>query len=440
MKIDADQVRRNGVVGAGGAGFPTYVKVGSQGVDTVIVNAAECEPLLHKDKELLRKFPDDLVGALGDLVEHLGASAGVIGIKYKYHDVIDTLEGKLSGKLSLKRLGDFYPAGDEFILVSEVTSRVIAPGNIPLSVGALVCNVETLLNVRWDRPVTHKYLTVAGAVRRPITLHVPIGVSFGDCIAMAGGYSGEGVYAILEGGAMMGKLVTDPARPVTRTTGGLIVLPQDHELVRQRSRPQIVIDQIGRSACDQCSFCTELCPRYLLGHPIEPHLAMRNLGFHEVGDRMILGTEFCCECNLCTLYSCPEDLDPKNACVQSKGQLRSNQMRWSREAIGSKNWEPHPMEPYRHIPLSKLMRKLGLDRFENVGPLMDVPIPTRSFVLPLRQHIGAEARPIVAVGDRVRVGQVIAEVNAKDLGVPIHASVDGTVQSIDGRITIEGTP
>ena len=96
---------------------------------------------------------------------------------------------------------------------------------------------------------------------------------------------------------------------------------QHHPLVRRHAASPAQIERIGRSACDQCRFCTELCPRYLIGHPIEPHQAMRALGFTGTKDPMIAGTLYCCECNLCTLFSCPEDLDPKNVCAQNKRRL-----------------------------------------------------------------------------------------------------------------------
>ncbi len=434
--LDVGRVKSNGVVGAGGGGFPTYVKLEASGVDTVIVNAAECEPLLHKDKELLKKHSAELVEVLAAVVGHLGAGRGVIGIKEKYHDVIELLERQVRPPLEIHRLQDFYPAGDEFLLVHAVTGRVIAPGQIPLSVHTVVSNVETLLNVYWDRPVTHKYLTVAGAVAHPVTLRVPVGTPFSDCLLQAGGPSFEGPLAVLDGGVMMGRLVEDLGRPVTKTTGGLIVLPLEHDLIRRRRRPQPVIDQIGRSACDQCSFCTELCPRFLLGHPIEPHLAMRNLGFHEVGERMILGTHFCCECNLCTLYSCPEDLDPKNACVQSKGKLRAAGKFWPKEDVQARQWDAHPMEPYRHIPLKKLMHRLGLDRFVNKGPLVDATVRPAAYRIPLQQHLGVPAEPTVRPGERVQAGQLIGAVPAGKLGAPVHASVTGTVRSVGAEIVL----
>lgn len=430
MQIDVEKIRANGVVGAGGAGFPAYVKMQAKGVDTVVVNAAECEPLLHKDKELLKKHAAELMEVLGAVVRHLGASRGIVGIKAKYEDVIELLKAHAGPGLSVHPLQDFYPAGDEFNLVYETTGRVIPPGQIPLSVKAVVSNVETLLNVAWNRPVTHKYLTVAGAVERPITLRVPIGVTVGECIAMAGKPTCEGRFAVIDGGVMMGKLVEDLHKPVTRTTGGLIVVPADHDLVRRRTRSQVTIDQIGRSACDQCSFCTELCPRFLLGHPIEPHLAMRNLGFHEVGEKMILGTSFCCECNLCTLYSCPEDLDPKNACVQSKITLRTKGMSWPKEDL-AKRVEPHPMEKYRHIPVKKLMLKLGLSNYQNVGPLIPETVEPATLRVMLQQHVGTPASPVVKAGDRVQAGQELGTVPKDKLGVPVHAPLAGVVRAVE---------
>lgn len=430
MNIQVERIRDNGVVGAGGAGFPAYVKMQAKGVDTVIVNAAECEPLLHKDKELLKAHAAELMDVLAAIVQHLGAQRGIVGIKEKYHDVRELLAKHLTPGLSIHPLQDFYPAGDEFSLVYETTGRVIPPGQIPLAVKAVVSNVETLLNIAWDRPVTHKYLTVAGAVERPVTLRVPVGVTLRECMELAGKPTCEGPIAVLDGGAMMGKLVTDLDKPVTRTTGGLIVVPADHDLVRRRERPQKTIDQIGRSACDQCSFCTELCPRFLLGHPIEPHLAMRNLGFHEVGDRMILGTSFCCECNLCTLYSCPEDLDPKNACVQSKGTLRLKGLSWPKEDLATRN-VPHPMEKYRHIPVKKLMLKLGLSNYQNVGPLIEETVRPATIKVLMQQHVGAPATPQVKAGESVKAGQVLGTVPSDKLGVPVHAPLAGTVRAVD---------
>jgi Na+-translocating ferredoxin:NAD+ oxidoreductase RnfC subunit len=116
-------------------------------------------------------------------------------------------------------------------------------------------------------------------------------------------------------GIMMGRLSFDFDEPVIKTTGGLIVLPRDHYLITRRDRTNDSMRRIGKSACDQCSFCTEFCPRYLLGYDVQPHKVMRSLGFTASGKELWnQSAELCCACGLCTLYACPEDLYPKEAC------------------------------------------------------------------------------------------------------------------------------
>jgi len=126
---------------------------------------SEGEPLLHKDKELLRHEAPAMLAGLKTVMDRVGASEGVVGAKDKYEDVIRALQPLLPAGVRTFPLTDTYPAGDEFILVHDVTGRVIPPGGLPRDVGALVVNVETLVNVGLGRPVTHKVLTVAGAVK-----------------------------------------------------------------------------------------------------------------------------------------------------------------------------------------------------------------------------------------------------------------------------------
>jgi Na+-translocating ferredoxin:NAD+ oxidoreductase RnfC subunit len=198
-------------------------------------------------------------------------------------------------------LVDSYPSGDEFVMVNDITKRIIPPGGLPKDVGCVVMNVETLMNIGLDQPVTNKYLTVAGAVADPITVSVPIGITIGEVIEAAGGATVPD-FGVLLGGAMMGNLATSLDQPVTKTLGGIIVLPADHSLIKRYKMPWAEIHQIGKSACDQCRFCTDLCPRYLLGHPIEPHAAMRALMFGTSNEQLVAATLYCCECNLCSLF------------------------------------------------------------------------------------------------------------------------------------------
>jgi Na+-translocating ferredoxin:NAD+ oxidoreductase RnfC subunit len=435
-----EAVSEAGVVGAGGAGFPTHVKLAGK-ADTVLINAAECEPLLHKDKEVLRAYVDDVLEGLAIGMGLVGAQRGVIGIKEKYQDVIDLLRSKLPANMDVAPLRDAYPAGDEFILVYDVLGRAIPPGGNPLAVGAVVMNVETAMNVAHanDHPVTEKYLTIAGAVAEPVTLRVPLGVTLAQCVAAAGGPNIPDANYIV-GGVMMGYLEQNHDALVDKTTGGVIVLPDDHVVVRRRRQDWKQIARIGRSACDQCSFCTELCPRYLLGHPIEPHRAMRSLEFNLVGEANVIGTQFCCECNLCSLYSCPEDLDPKNVCSQNKRRLAAEKRRWENPPFNPRRPQLHMAN--RKAPMQRLMTKLGLRRFRNVGPLNDTLLAADRVGVKLKQHLGAPCEPLVAAGQRVTKGQTIARppvANGKPaLGAAIHASIDGVVTAIDkGVVWIE---
>jgi Na+-translocating ferredoxin:NAD+ oxidoreductase RnfC subunit len=426
-----ERIAELGIVGAGGAGFPTSVKLNTK-VPQLLVNGAECEPLLHKDKELLLHHADDMLKGIRASMELAGCQEAVIGIKNKYHGVMDALRPKLPPDMRIFPLSDSYPAGDEFVLVNDITKRVIPPGGLPKDVGAVVMNVETLMNIGIDKPVTHKYLTVAGAVADPVTLSVPVGITLGEVIEAAGGATVPD-FGVLLGGAMMGNLAQSLDQPVTKTLGGIIVLPADHNLIRRYRMPWAEIHQIGKAACDQCRFCTDLCPRYLLGHPIEPHAAMRALMFGKSNEQLTAATLYCCECNLCSLFSCPEDLDPKNVCVQGKPAAREQGLKFKGDP---NDIEVHPMKDYRRVSTKRLILKLGLDNFRNVGPLTKHEFRPKKVVLPLKQHTGAPAVAQVKAGDRVKAGDLIAKPAEKALGARIHASIDGTVTDVSSSVTI----
>ncbi len=433
------RIKDAGVVGAGGAGFPTHIKAEAK-AEIVIANGAECEPLLQKDKEIMRTRAEAVLAGLELMVSATGAAKGVLGVKAKHKELVSDLK-KLIGKrkrLELKTLGDYYPAGDEFSLVYEVTGKLIPPGGIPIQIGAVVSNVETLANIAAGEPVTETSFTVAGAVNSPCTVTVPVGSSFAEAIDLAGGPT-LSEFSILDGGAMMGKVATDASKPVTKTTGGLIVLPKDHILIRRKSAPRSQYTQIGRSACDQCSFCTEFCPRYLLGYDIQPHQVMKGLGF--APDKKKLLNEWallCCECSLCSLYACPENLDPKNICVSTKGDLRGTGVTWKEAALNAgKAPKPHPMLEYRKVPISRLTQRLGLDPYKADAPLLEERVSVKRVVIPLKQHVGAPAVAAVAAGKRVRKGDLIGEIPEGRLGARVHASIDGKVQSVGESVVIE---
>ncbi|NNC90170.1 MAG: NADH dehydrogenase subunit [Akkermansiaceae bacterium] len=433
-----DKVREAGVVGAGGAGFPAHVKLDAK-VDYVLANGAECEPLLHKDAELTETYIDQVIRGMELSMEATGAPEAIFGIKAKRTRTVAALENATAGKpIKVQLFGDYYPAGDEFVLVYECTGRLIPAGGIPLQVGAVVHNSETLLNMAEameGRPVTRKILTVTGEVANPMSLSVPVGITLQELIEIAGGATTPD-YTVFVGGLMMGRIESDLSKPVTKTTGGLIVLPSDHRLVTRMTTPNKAMHRIGKSACDQCSYCTEFCPRYLLGYDVQPHKVMRTLGFTATGkENWSKWADLCCSCGLCTLYSCPEDLFPKEACDQAIAD---------RKEAGLERWlgpteeiTAHPMESGRHVPLKALMQKLGVKNYDRPAPWHHCNYQPRKVTLPLSQHLGAPAEVVVGVGDRVGAGQVIAEIPEGKLAARLHASIEGTVTAVNGSITIE---
>lgn len=423
------KLKEMGVVGAGGAGFPTYVKAASE-VEIFLANGAECEPLLHKDFELMCHYPAEIVAGIRRMMESVKARTGKIGIKEKNQAAIRAIrpEAEANG-LELVYLGDFYPSGDEYELVYAATGRLIPAAGIPLQVGCVVNNVETLYNVHLASqgvPVTRKFLSVAGAVQTPGSFWVPIGTPFREVLDLAGG-AVPFEFAIFVGGLMMGSLTFDLDQVVTKTTGGLIVLPKDHYLVSRQDRSQEQKNRIGKSACDQCTYCTEFCPRYLLGYDVQPHKVMRGLGFTATGSQhWSQWGELCCACGLCTLYACPEELYPKEACDDAKRDRKAAGLRYNQPHPV----QVHPMKEYRRVPLSMLRQRLRVEEYERETPFRAVDFQPRAVRLLLRQHVGKPASSVVKKGDTVRCGQVIAKVAEKDLGVNIHASVDGVVAGV----------
>ena len=431
------QIRAAGVIGAGGAGFPTYQKLDAS-VEHVIANGAECEPLLQKDRESMLQRQDTFFRGLQILRDLTDAATVTVAVKKKNEDVIDGFRSDLeaNGFESLV-YPDVYPAGDEYILVYEISGRLIPPGGIPLHVGCVVDNVETIVNVAHaaeGRPVVDKFVTVCGAVAEPLTTVVPIGVSIADCLELAGGLTVDDPL-ILTGGIMMGGITTDLSVPVGKNMGGIIALPRDHYLAKRKSQSKETYTRIGHGQCDQCSLCTELCPRYIMGYPIEPHRVMRTLLMTgEAKQRGSLWAQYCCECNVCSMIACPESLDPKNICVDAKQLLRANKLGRTEQELDVLFRDPHPARKGREIPIPTLITRLGLTPYNHKAPFVsfDHWRPQR-VTIPLDSHIGAPAKPVVSVGDTVRCGDIIGATEEQQLGCPAHASLDGRVTAVNAN-------
>src|SRR5664280_1732090 len=364
----AEKVRQAGVVGAGGGGFPTHVKLNAR-AETVIANGAECEPLLHKDAAIMEESAAELVRGIQLAMEAVGAREGVIGIKgKKKHAVEAVTEASKGTNVRVHLLGDYYPAGDEYDLVYNVTGKLIPPGGIPIAVGVVVNNVETFVNIAAahdGKPLTHKMLTIAGAVKSPATLRVPIGMTFRECIEYAGGLTTDDPVLVV-GGLMMGTTTDDLDTPVTKTSTGVVILPRTHHVIERKLKPNKDQAKIGKSACDQCRYCTEYCPRFLLGYAVEPHQVMRSLAFTATGaEYWNQWAAMCCSCGLCTLFACPEELYPKEACDDSRAEMRRANVKWT----GPTTVKPHAMRDGRYVPIKTLTRKLNVHHYDLPAPL-----------------------------------------------------------------------
>jgi len=492
MDIDnlSQILRQGGIVGVGGAGFPTYAKL-SKNVDTVILNCAECEPLLALHRQLLEHHCDRVLEALHMIVETLDANEAIIALKNEYRHTAEVVRRYMGSypRMRMHLLENVYPSGDEVVLIYEVTKKAIPAGRIPINENIAVFNVETVYNVYRayvdGRPVTEKYITVAGSVRHPMTVKVPIGITLEEVVEYANNNASningtarvndnigsirdvnnnddDDIYLV--GGPMMG-VIKAKQFPVTKTTNAIIVLPKDHMLI---TRKQVNIStelKRAASACCLCQTCTDLCPRNALGHPIEPHMFMRSAakntfpllkpltqssnhvlnaeGYKDFSDTQVFkNTFFCSSCGVCELYACPQSLSPRTLISECKESLKREGVRMPQDA---KTRQVRDGREYRRVPEARLKARLGLAEYdrevifdENMfnGNIFNENILNKNakFTIHevrilLSQHIGIPSKVVVAAGDMVTKGQKIGE-PADGLSVAIHSSIDGKVTKV----------
>lgn len=426
------KLQMSGIVGAGGAGFPAYGKLNA-GADTIILNCAECEPLLRLHRQLLARKSVEVISALSEIGKALGVQRCIIGIKGSYKSTLDAITPIVENydNVEIKRLREVYPAGDEVVLIYQATGRVVAPGALPISQGVIVYNVETVYNMyralHEDTPVTEKFVTVTCEVKEPQTVCVPLGTSVQELVRFCGGATvDDPVY--VSGGAMMGKIVSG-GDVITKTTNAILVLPKDHTVVRSKQRNAKVDMRRAQSACCQCHMCTDLCPRHLLGHPIDPARYMRAVANHDATDtEAYYNALYCSGCGLCEAYSCMQGLSPRVLLAVAKSELRKG-------GVKPEIKTPAPVPEYRNgrrVPVERLAARLGLSKYVGIKAPFGSQIAVRQVREPLSQHIGAPSVAVVQAGDRVQKGQLIAKPNA-GLSVGLHASIAGVVKAVTDK-------
>ena len=435
---ELELLRQGGVVGGGGAGFPLWKKLAAP-AEQLLINGAECEPLLKSDQYLMKRYAAELVEAASRLAAVVQAGEAVICLKDHYHDQLAALRKAIADKpaqppVRVHELPTVYPIGDEQALVHSATGKTVPPGALPGSVGCTVVSVSTALNALRalnGKPVTQRFVTVAGEIARPGVYRAPIGMPLSLLLKEAGGFTAPRVRLVL-GGPMMGRLAeADTEEVVTKTLGGVLVLPAEHTLVRHA---ELSLEQMrvrARSACIQCRTCTDLCPRHLLGHPIYPHLTMRAFA---MGDRLEKSAALCMECGVCELYACPMGLNPRRIQQKQKAELRQKGERPSFELK-----EPPALAVYRQAPSGRVLARIDAGRYDIPVPDEAVQVASPLVCIPLKQHIGAPAEACVPAGQRVQRGDTIGRMAEGALGADVHASICGTVERVEnGVIVIRG--
>ncbi|MGM0213346.1 4Fe-4S dicluster domain-containing protein [Enterococcus sp. AZ109] len=442
-----DQIIDAGIVGCGGAGFPAATKYRTK-AEYFIINAAECEPLLKTDHYVMNHFAKECVEAIASVGKMLEAEHIIIATKEYYLKEIAALEqaiDTLQVPVSIFKMENFYPAGDEQTMVYEVTGRTVPPGGIPIEVGCVIANISTMLNVykaQQGTKVTHKLLTITGAVKKPKILEVPIGTSFEECLNLAGGSTIDD-FMFINGGPMMGRVGTKDdffKQVVTKTTSGIIITEKRDFLYELFEKDMQQVITKARSSCIQCRLCTELCPRYQIGHPIHPHRVMRHLAITDVpedinDDPIWQEALLCCSCGICEVIACPMGLMPRQVNNYVKARLSEKGIRYEKK---DQPLTPSLMRDYQKVPPKNILLKDGLNQYVNLKVEECVQFEPNKVTIPLKMHIGAPTQATVSEGDTVEVGTLIGKMPENALGANIHASIAGVVSEVTPEmITIE---
>ena len=287
-------IREGGIVGMGGATFPTHVKLsgGIGKVDTVIVNAGECEPYITSDDRLCREQPEKLISGLKIVMKIFGLKEGHIGIEDNKPEAVKALNACLSKEdgITVDVLPAKYPQGAEKQLIYAVTGREVPSGGLPAAVGCAVFNaatVKAIHDVVYDgMPLIKRIVTVSGDIlMEPRNLLVPIGTSFNELIEACG--HSENPYKVLSGGPMMGAAQYDLSVPTIKGVNAITVLGKANKY------------DVKDSRCLRCGKCIDACPMKLV--PVLMYKAMQSNDIQEMKDNNIMD---CIECGSCA-YTCP---------------------------------------------------------------------------------------------------------------------------------------
>lgn len=309
-------VEEAGIVGLGGAGFPTHVKLSPKNpdqIDYVLVNGAECEPYLTSDYRLMLEEPEKVVGGLKVMISLFPKAKGVIGIEDNKPDAIAKLEElvKNEDRIEVCPLKTKYPQGAERQVIYAITGRKINVSKLPADVGCVVDNVDTVIGVYnavcKNIPLIRKIVTVTGdAVKTPQNFNVRTGTAYQQVLKEAGGFKQQ-PEKVISGGPMMGMALFDLNVPIGKTSSALLCLTSD------------AVAEIEPSACIRCGRCVAACPSSLVPQKMMEYAEANNVeGFIDIN-----GTE-CYQCGSCT-YVCPAKRQLTQAFKHAVGSAKAFQ-------------------------------------------------------------------------------------------------------------------
>jgi len=291
-----ERIKNAGIVGLGGAAFPTHVKLNppeNKPIDTFILNGCECEPFLTADHRTMLEMPDNVLKGMAIIMKVLGVKKGYIGIESNKPDAIESMKKSVNDYgFEVVTVKTKYPQGAEKMLIKAIKKRKVPTGGLPMDVGAVVQNVGTAVAVAnavsYEKPLTQRVVTVTGnGIKEPKNLMVTIGIKFSDVIEFCGGLVDETVQVFM-GGPMMGIAQYDLSVPVIKATSGIVCTTN--------------YKQVEPMACIGCGSCVQSCPMFLMPTRLA-HLSL--LRYWSNADKM--GIMNCIECGSCA-YVCPSSI------------------------------------------------------------------------------------------------------------------------------------